>query len=79
MTRINIYDDQKTKNPMTLTSDPGLRLRLFIESIISLTILITAFKKKYYQFFFKIKGGPLIVNLILLGKCNLRKVSSHPR
>ena len=39
--------------------------------------MFTAFKKKYNQFFSRVKGGSLIVNLIFLGKRDLRKVSSY--
>ena len=62
---------------MTLTPDHTLLLKLFFESIINVTITFSVVKKKYHQFFSKIKSGRLIVNLILLGKCDLRKVSSH--
>ena len=62
---------------MTLTPDHTLLLKLFFESIINVTITFSVVKKKYHQFFSKIKRGRLIVNLILLGKCDLRKVSSH--
>ena len=62
---------------MTLTPDLTLLLKLFFESIINVTITFSVVKKKYHQFFFKIKSGRLIVNLIFSGKCDLRKVSSH--
>ena len=42
-------------------------------------IRITAFKKRYYQFFFKIKVVYLIVILILSEKRDLMKLSSHIR
>ena len=57
-----------------------LLLRLFFQSIISVTITLTAFKKKYPQFFSKVNDdASLIVNVVFLGKCDLRKVSSHLR
>ena len=82
ITRLSIYDNQKAKGSMTLTPDPDFLLRLLHEPInitIIVTITFTVVKKKYHQFFFKIKGGSLIVNLILLSKCDLRKVSSRLR
>ena len=59
---------------MTLTPDPD-----FVTILVSVTNTFAAFKKKYCSFFFKIKDGSLIMNLILLGKCDLSKVRSHPR
>ena len=46
---------------------------LFFKFIVSVTITLTA--EEISTFFSKIKGGSLIVNLILLGKCDLR---GHP-
>ena len=82
ITRLSIYDNQKAKGSMTLTPDPDFLLRMLSEPInitIIVTITFTVVKKKYHQFFFKIKCGSLIVNLILLSKCDLRKVSSRLR
>ena len=70
---------KKSKRSMTLTSDPDFATQVIFRVHYGVTISLIAFKKKYHQFFFKIKDGSLIMNLILLGKCALMKVSSHLR
>ena len=70
---------KKLKVPWNYLLILTLLLRSFFQSIASVTITFTAFTKKYLQFLFKFMAGSLIVNLTLLGKCGLRKISFHNR
>ena len=68
---------KKLKVPCHYLLIRNLILRLVLESIISVTITSNAFKKKHHEFFFYDMGSSFIVDLILLGKGSLRKISSH--
>ena len=45
LVKLQAESKPKTKSSMTLPPDPDLATRLFVESIISVTITFTAFKK----------------------------------
>ena len=79
ITVMSIYYNKKTKVPWHYLLIVTLLLVFFFEPIISITITFTGFKKICQQIFLKIMGSSLIVNLMLLGKCGLRKISSRDR
>ena len=64
---INIYDSQKTKSSMALPPYRGCATRTIVRAHYQCYYSVHYLNKLYHQYFFKIMGGSLIVNLILLG------------
>ena len=59
--------------------DPDFATHVFLQVHRQCYSYVHCFTNKYHQFFSKIMTGSLTVNLVLLGKCGLRKISSDQR
>ena len=76
-TRIIIQGNQKTKSSMTLPPDLYFPVHVILRVRYQCYYYFHYLLEKVLPIPFRNMGGYLILNLILLGKCGLMKISSH--